>query len=478
MSSEAKLAERLSPPALILFAITTLLWLVAFGLAWTTRNEFEAGTGFREAIRNYGTGDTELLGTQLPEVIQAKPKRYPYPKLLYALLLVRSGTDLAKAEGLFRETLDEPQTLLTPKEKALCLNGLGVAGTAILRSQAKGAHAGSAFRPPAAARDAFEAAAEAWPDLPEGAYNLAVWEFANGRPEQARKRMEEALEASKLPPSLDLARNLKLAGICFAERKGDWGAAVTEAKQLMMLRPSGTFERLLFARTLARQTSAGPLPDGAPGNETPPEAAVQNAGGERGEMLDRVRGECWLRAAVWRMEGYRATVESKTPISSESWYILRRMIESAFDQAQAFDPKCREIQYNRCAQLARDLLYKKTAQDTNALIAGVEPRFAALAKLEGAPPRAVAAAETARGIILVMGARLPDAVVLFEHAAALEPDNAAALRNLAVAYDRSGDRVKAAAWYEKSLAKQPGHPQAQARLASLRAAEPTKGAAP
>jgi adenylate cyclase len=114
--------------------------------------------------------------------------------------------------------------------------------------------------------------------------------------------------------------------------------------------------------------------------------------------------------------------------------------EAAYRRALAIVPESPDALIGLAAALA-DGGNTNEAERTLARAIASQPRYAA--------------SHTEHGILLLRLGRPRDAIVPFQHAADLEPDNAGAYNNLGVANLNSGDFVRAAEAFSRSLAIEP-----------------------
>ncbi len=486
MAKGPALVERLSPLALALVGSTVLVLLMAFGLVWTSLNEFRSGTGFRKVLLAYGAGAEDLAASALPSVLEAKPRRYPHPRLMDALLKMRAG-DVQGAAGRYQEVLDEKETMLTEKEKAVCLNGLGVAR--FLSS--RGGPEKDRKLAVTEAKEHFRKATEAWRELPESWFNLAALEFAEGKFEDARKRLGAATAADLMPPGPDLARNLVLMRMVLAEQAGGWDQAVAEARRLKGYSPGGVTDahgsidaravlaRILYARELSRQIRRSPLPDRPNWMDTDCDVRLQEVFYEN--LRDRDRGEGLANVAAWRMEAYWAAHLRGTELPQELWPRLRATIQERLGQASKLSAKLPQdyvtVVALRCVQWSRDLLWRASSVGREEASGSFQPEFKYLAESKEAPERTRALAKNNLAYLLAAHLDRPDeALAAAKEAAALAPGSPVAALNLAILLDRKGDAESAIAAYEQALSLKPGQAAVEARIAALKNRPPPEPA--
>ena len=451
--------QNVTPLAMALAGGAVLSLLMAFALVWTSLNEYRSGTGFRRVLKAYGTGAPEMAAEDLPEVIAAKPRRYPYPKLLLALLKIRSR-DVAGATGLYQEVLDERETLLAPREKALCYNGLGVA--AVLG--AKEAKRSEAL---AQAHELFEKAAQAWPQLPESYLNLAALALAEDgkmRKEDPAKLLASAAEPGRLPPGMDGVRAMALLRMMVAEQAGNSTEAVTQARCFLAYRPLEIESRTVLARALGRQAArqASPVFDPGPtecGDML--EVLVQEAA-PAARPHDLAEAACG--AARFRMEALWAAHLATPDFSAQTFSAVRRHIGIDLDLACSWAPEDPAVRALRCVQFARDMSWLPDGPEPSARAARYQAEFQFLAGLKVLDDPVRAVAENDLGVLMGLQSHEADALPHLERATQLAPASAAAALNRAVVLDRLGRREDAKTWYAKSLALKPDQGAVKARL--------------
>ncbi|GEM_PF-5187823 len=462
------LMRRVTPLALALMGGAVLALLMAFALVWTSLNEYRSGTGFRRVLRAYGAGAPEMAAEDLPAVIAAKPGRYPYPRLLMALLKLRS-LDPKGASQLYRDVLDEQPSMLTPREKALCFNGLGV--TAVM--EAEGAGRSEAFRN---ARELFQKAVEAWPALPESHLNLAALDFLESDAEKAARHLKEVLAEGSLPPGMEGVRTLAVLRMLMAEKEGKAGSAeeaVAQARCHLSYRSQEPQSRAVLARALGFQ--AGRLPPGGLSLEdTECERLLEPLSRTVPAPMPRDLSAAACGAARFRMESLWAAHLQNTDLPDRHVSFTRRRILSNLNLASALSPDAPWVRSFRCAQFAREILWSPDGEDPLLLAKRYQGEFQALADLKELEPSVRSAAENALAFALALQpGHDADALPHAEKAVALAPDDPVAALNRAILLDRLGRRDEAKVWYAKSLALKGAQPGVQARLASLSGKGPT-----
>ncbi len=456
MGVRMSLIERLSPLAMGLGAAAVLILLAALALVKATLNECRAETAFRRVLRIYGGGESALAAQELPAVIAAKPRRYPHPRLLDALIKVRGG-DLAGARGAYEGILAERETLLTPREQALCLNGIGAAK--VLAALPK---------PPGPvlqeARDDFRKATEAWPELPEPYFNLAALEWLAGRQDASRAFLAESTAPERLPPTLEMARGLVIARVFVAEASGNWDEAVSQARALAGYGDRGTDSRLFLARTQSRQLLVS---GGTPVAGTEVTQALNY--GEVRATQSPLRTESTLNIAAWHMEVLRSALQDGQPRPDTFWAQLRGEINRALVWVAEVAPA--EASVLSCVQACRDLVVSPPAV-AEPYGGPTQQALETLLAQPALPDRLRAATENNLGCLLVSAGKPEEALAHLQKAVGLSPGDPLPVRNLAVALDRKGDAKAAIIWYAKSLSLRPAQPDVEVRWTALKGGTP------
>ena len=459
MSKLHSFLQNVTPLNLSLAGGAVLALLMAFALVWTSLNEYRSGTGFRRVLKAYGTGAPEMAAEDLPGVIAAKPRRYPYPKLLLALLKIRSR-DTAGAAGLYQEVLDERETLLAPREKALCYNGLGV--VAVL-----GAKEGKRGEALAQAHELFEKAVQAWPQLPESYLNLAALALAQDgklRKENPASLLASATEPGRLPPGMDAVRAMALLRMMVAEQAGNSTEAVTQARCFLAYRPLEIESRTVLARALGRQAARQP---------SPPLSAGETECGNLLEGLKREPAtperprdlaEAACGAARFRMEALWAAHLAAPDFPEQTAAVVRRRIGTELDLACGWAPEEPAVRALRCVQFARDMSWMPEGPQPPVRAGRYQAEFQFLAGLKVLDDPVRAIAENDLGVLMGLQSHEADALPHLEKATQLAPASAAAALNRAIVLDRLGRREDAKTWYAKSLELKTDQGAVRARL--------------
>jgi Flp pilus assembly protein TadD len=455
--ARVSLAERISPLGMGLGACAVLVLLAAMALVKATLNECRSGIAFRKVLRIYGGGESELAAQELPAVIAAKPRRYPHPRLLDALIKVRRG-DLVKAREAYEDILAEQETLLTSREQALCYNGIGVAK--ILAASPK---------PPGPvlqeARDDFRKATESWPELPEPTFNLAALAWLEGRHDACRALLAESVASGRLPPTLEMARGLVVARAFLAEASGNWQEAVVQARARRAYDMLAVEDRLLLARALSRQLLAQGGGNPLEGVESEP---LLDYCDER-QQSHPWRVETLLNTAAWRMEGLRIAQQGESQLPDKAMAVLRDRLMGDLGRAAQVAPA--EASVLSCIQACRDL----ARSGAHVAASAGDPAQRALEALltrPGIPDRLRASAENNLGCLLVSAGKPGEALAHLQKAVEMTPGDPLPVRNLAVAMDRHGDAKAALGWYAKALTLRPAQPDVESRWTALKDATP------